>query len=65
MLPLPKKLNMEIIKKINLTVDNQLILNEELKKVSLDAKKEQLKQKIEYNEDKCIQRNTKKYDMFK
>jgi type I restriction-modification system DNA methylase subunit len=52
MLPLPKNPNSEIVNKISSIVENQLTLNEEIKIASLDTKKEQIKQKIEYNEDK-------------
>jgi type I restriction-modification system DNA methylase subunit len=52
MLPLPKIPNEEIVNKISSFVENQLTLNEEIKTATLDTKKEQIKQKIEYNEDK-------------
>ena len=52
MLPLPKLPNAEIVNKISSIVENQLTLNEEIKIATLDTKKEQIKQKIEYNEDK-------------
>ena len=52
MLPLPKLPNAEIVNKISSIVENQLTLIEEIKIATLDTKKEQIKQKIEYNEDK-------------
>lgn len=65
MLPLPKKPNIEIVNKINLLVENQLILNEDIKIVSLDSKKEQIKQKIEYNEDRINELIYHLYDLTK
>jgi type I restriction-modification system DNA methylase subunit len=65
MLPLPKNPNIEIVNKINLLVENQLILNEDIKTVSLDSKKEQIKQKIEYNEDKINELIYQLYDLTK
>lgn len=65
MLPLPKEPSKEIVNKINLLVENQLILNKDIKTVSLDSKKEQIKQKIEYNEDKINELIYQLYDLTK
>lgn len=65
MLPLPKEPSKDIVNKINLLVENQLILNEDIKTVSLDSKKEQIKQKIEYNEDKINELIYQLYDLTK
>ena len=63
MLPLPKHPNAEIVNKICTIVENQLLLNEEIKIVSFEARKEQLKQKIEYNEDKINSLVYKLYEL--
>ena len=65
MLPLPKHPNAEIVNKISLIVENQLTLNEEIKIASLNTKKEQIKQKIEYNEDKINELVYQLYDLTK
>lgn len=65
MLPLPKQPNAEIVNKISSIVENQLTLNEEIKIASLDTKKEQIKQKIEYNEDKINSLVYQLYDLKK
>lgn len=65
MLPLPKHPNAEIVNKISSIVENQLTLNEEIKTATLDTKKEQIKQKIEYNEDKINSLVYQLYDLTK
>jgi len=65
MLPLPKLPNAEIVNKISSIVENQLTLNEEIKIATLDTKKEQIKQKIEYNEDKINSLVYQLYDLTK
>ena len=65
MLPLPKLPNAEIVNKISSIVENQLTLNEEIKIATLDTKKEQVKQKIEYNEDKINSLVYELYDLTK
>lgn len=65
MLPLPKLPNTEIVNKISSIVENQLTLNEEIKTATLDTKKEQIKQKIEYNEDKINSMVYQLYDLTK
>jgi type I restriction-modification system DNA methylase subunit len=65
MLPLPKHPNPEIVDKISSIVENQLTLNEEIKIASLDTKKEQIKQKIEYNEDRINSLVYQLYDLKK
>ena len=52
MLPLPNNPNEDIVKKICSLVENQLILNEEIKFISLETKKELTKQKILHNQDR-------------
>jgi len=61
MLPLPKNPNEEVVKKICSLVENQLILNEEIKFINLETKKELIKQKIQYNDDKI---NEYVYQLF-
>lgn len=65
MLPLPKHPKAEIVEKISLIVENQLKLNEEIKIASLETKKEQIKQRIEYNEDKINSFIYELYDLKK
>jgi type I restriction-modification system DNA methylase subunit len=65
MLPLPKLPNAEIVNKISSIVENQLTLNEEIKILTLETKKEQVKQKIEYNEDKINELVYELYDLTK
>jgi len=65
MLPLPKIPNAEIVNKISSIVENQLTLNEEIKIVTLDTKKDQIKQKMEYNEDKINSLVYQLYDLTK
>ena len=65
MLPLPKLPNAEIVNKISSIVENQLTLNKEIKIATLDTKKEQIKQKIEYNEDKINSLVYQLYDLTK
>jgi len=52
MLPLPKEPNKEIVRTIESFVEQSLVLNEDIKSVTLDTKKEQVRSKIEYNEVK-------------
>lgn len=65
MLPLPKNTNKEIVNSINITVNDLLNLNEEIKNVSLDYKREQIMQKIEFNEDKINDLVYQLYDLTK
>ncbi|MDI9336922.1 MAG: N-6 DNA methylase [Alphaproteobacteria bacterium] len=51
-LPLPHNPHKNIVNKISLIVENQLLLNEEVKIVNLETQRDLIKQKIDYNEDK-------------
>jgi type I restriction-modification system DNA methylase subunit len=62
MLPLPIKPSEEIVKNISNYVKQLLTLNEDIKTANLESKKEQIKSKIDYNEDKI---NSLVYQLYK